>query len=218
MSPVSTSCASNCFTAELVFCHFRAGWEGLTAHILQQDTNRSRNLIPLSLLLHSSVQCCQETELWVLPAFITDVELRFECGQSKWTYSPSSAPRGLPFPRSYGQPHRDQGFQWEGIQFCSVDAILHSRIFINQSLCCPPAVSFPLRCPTDVLPREGHHHSHVFPVLRGRMPLYSLLSCCCSISGTAVPSSDWDADLVNHFLLLLLALPVGLDVTSDCLI
>lgn len=43
-------------------------------------------------------------------------------------------------------------------------------------------------------------------------------ACCCSISGTAVPSSDWDADLVIHFLLFLLALPVGLDVTSDCLI
>lgn len=40
----------------------------------------------------------------------------------------------------------------------------------------------------------------------------------CSVSGTAVPSSDWDADLVSHFSLLLLALPVGLDVTSDCLI
>lgn len=39
-----------------------------------------------------------------------------------------------------------------------------------------------------------------------------------SISGAAVPSSDWDADLVIHFPLFLLALPVGLDVTSDCLI
>lgn len=58
MSPVTTSCASNCFSAELVFCHFRAGWEGLTAHTLWQDTNQSRNLISLSLLPHTfSVQC-----------------------------------------------------------------------------------------------------------------------------------------------------------------
>lgn len=40
----------------------------------------------------------------------------------------------------------------------------------------------------------------------------------CSVSGTAVLSSDWHADLVIHFPLFLLALPVGLDVTSDCLI
>lgn len=40
----------------------------------------------------------------------------------------------------------------------------------------------------------------------------------CSLSGTAVPSSDWDADLVLLFPPFLLALPVGLDVTSDCLI
>lgn len=39
-----------------------------------------------------------------------------------------------------------------------------------------------------------------------------------SLSGAAGPSSDWDADLVIHFPLFLLALPVGSDVSCDCLI
>lgn len=70
----------------------------------------------------------------MLPAFITDVGLRFERGQSRWTYSPPSAPRGHRPSLPKELPHGDQSFQREGFHFCSVDVMLRRRTFIHKPL------------------------------------------------------------------------------------
>lgn len=116
----------------------------------------------------------------MLPAFITDVGLRFERGQSRWTYSPPSAPRGHRPSLPKELPHGDQSFQREGFHFCSVDVMLRRRTFINQSLCCPPQAS----------PLQQSHFPFVVPLTfcPGRDTIIPMSSLCSEGGCHCIPA------------------------------